>query len=204
MAASASLRAAPLLPTVCRLNRQFCVSRKRPDVLQSPLSTLERRERSEAPRPSERLSEHASPPSLACQPKLSRTLASVSEGWSGRRGSNPRPTAWKAVTLPLSYSRLLPPTQGLRPPAPIHALSLAASPARSDRVAHSLSSFASRNRLRPKERRSRSRDPIPPPTPAVDLRRRERSEAPRLSGSAAPGRASDAVGGVRGGRAPLG
>jgi hypothetical protein len=32
--------------------------------------------------------------------------ASVSEGWSGRRGSNPRPTAWKAVTLPLSYSRL--------------------------------------------------------------------------------------------------
>src|SRR3954467_4826828 len=28
------------------------------------------------------------------------------EGWSGRRGSNPRPTAWKAVTLPLSYSRL--------------------------------------------------------------------------------------------------
>ena len=34
--------------------------------------------------------------------------------WSGRRGSNPRPTAWKAVTLPLSYSRLLP---GLRPQA---------------------------------------------------------------------------------------
>jgi hypothetical protein len=29
-----------------------------------------------------------------------------SENWSGRRGSNPRPTAWKAVTLPLSYSRL--------------------------------------------------------------------------------------------------
>jgi hypothetical protein len=26
--------------------------------------------------------------------------------WSGRRGSNPRPTAWKAVTLPLSYSRM--------------------------------------------------------------------------------------------------
>src|SRR5208282_4302160 len=25
--------------------------------------------------------------------------------WSGRRGSNPRPTAWKAVTLQLSYSR---------------------------------------------------------------------------------------------------
>ena len=32
--------------------------------------------------------------------------------WSGRRGSNPRPTAWKAVTLPLSYSRFAP-----RPPA---------------------------------------------------------------------------------------
>ena len=30
----------------------------------------------------------------------------ANEGWSGRRGSNPRPTAWKAVTLPLSYSRL--------------------------------------------------------------------------------------------------
>ena len=28
--------------------------------------------------------------------------------WSGRRGSNPRPTAWKAVTLPLSYSRFPP------------------------------------------------------------------------------------------------
>jgi hypothetical protein len=33
-------------------------------------------------------------------------LDPTSEGWSGRRGSNPRPTAWKAVTLPLSYSRL--------------------------------------------------------------------------------------------------
>ncbi len=28
--------------------------------------------------------------------------------WSGRRESNPRPTAWKAVTLPLSYSRFPP------------------------------------------------------------------------------------------------
>ena len=34
--------------------------------------------------------------------------------WSGRRGSNPRPTAWKAVTLPLSYSRLLLPPLPLR------------------------------------------------------------------------------------------
>jgi hypothetical protein len=39
----------------------------------------------------------ASRSSLACR---------SSGGWSGRRGSNPRPTAWKAVTLPLSYSRL--------------------------------------------------------------------------------------------------
>ena len=36
--------------------------------------------------------------------------------WSGRRGSNPRPTAWKAVTLPLSYSRQLRPNTA-RPPA---------------------------------------------------------------------------------------
>jgi hypothetical protein len=42
---------------------------------------------------------------LACQPKLAQRQY-ASEGWSGRRGSNPRPTAWKAVTLPLSYSRL--------------------------------------------------------------------------------------------------
>ena len=52
--------------------------------------------------------------STAVSPTRSRWLASrssldasrASEGWSGRRGSNPRPTAWKAVTLPLSYSRL--------------------------------------------------------------------------------------------------
>ena len=34
------------------------------------------------------------------------SFPAASGGWSGRRGSNPRPTAWKAVTLPLSYSRL--------------------------------------------------------------------------------------------------
>jgi hypothetical protein len=28
------------------------------------------------------------------------------ENWSGRRGSNPQPTAWEAATLPLSYSRM--------------------------------------------------------------------------------------------------
>jgi hypothetical protein len=27
--------------------------------------------------------------------------------WSGRRGSNPQPTAWEAATLPLSYSRFV-------------------------------------------------------------------------------------------------
>jgi hypothetical protein len=27
------------------------------------------------------------------------------QNWSGRRGSNPQPTAWEAATLPLSYSR---------------------------------------------------------------------------------------------------
>src|SRR5437762_833686 len=34
------------------------------------------------------------------------TLAPYLQFWSGRRESNPRPTAWKAVTLPLSYSRI--------------------------------------------------------------------------------------------------
>jgi hypothetical protein len=48
-----------------------------------------------------RVSRFGGQPSLACQPKP----AQAGEGWSGRRGSNPRPTAWKAVTLPLSYSR---------------------------------------------------------------------------------------------------
>ena len=40
---------------------------------------------------------------------LARKLTVISHPeskiWSGRRESNPRPTAWKAVTLPLSYSR---------------------------------------------------------------------------------------------------
>ena len=48
------------------------------------------------------------------------------EFWSGRRGSNPQPTAWEAATLPLSYSRFLNPiircrfvkeTGARRPPA---------------------------------------------------------------------------------------
>src|SRR5690606_7265431 len=36
------------------------------------------------------------------------------KSWSGRRESNPRPTAWKAVTLPLSYSRLREPLVAAR------------------------------------------------------------------------------------------
>ena len=56
------------------------------------------------------------PASLASRIRLHHWLASrssrkkimASAVWSGRRGSNPRPTAWKAVTLPLSYSRQFP------------------------------------------------------------------------------------------------
>ena len=44
---------------------------------------------------------------LACQPKLTRELAGVSEGWSGKRDSNPRLRPWQGRTLPLSYSRSL-------------------------------------------------------------------------------------------------
>ena len=50
---------------------------------------------------------HLAPRSVAtAMAGLSAVARGASEGWSGRRGSNPRPTAWKAVTLPLSYSRL--------------------------------------------------------------------------------------------------
>src|SRR5436190_18900164 len=42
--------------------------------------------------------------SVACRAQPTSFVAA--KGWSGRRGSNPRPTAWKAVTLPLSYSRV--------------------------------------------------------------------------------------------------
>ena len=40
------------------------------------------------------------------QRRFARHSSFVTAFWSGRRESNPRPTAWKAVTLPLSYSRL--------------------------------------------------------------------------------------------------
>jgi hypothetical protein len=52
---------------------------------------------------------------LGRQPQLARRMWGASEGWSGRRESNPRPTAWKAETLPLSYSRLRAPTSPRAP-----------------------------------------------------------------------------------------
>ena len=47
---------------------------------------------------------------ILCRTELSNlfsipTFRPSLRAWSGRRESNPRPTAWKAVTLPLSYSR---------------------------------------------------------------------------------------------------
>src|SRR5213078_2533283 len=52
--------------------------------------------------------------------------------WSGRRASNPRPTAWKAVTLPLSYSRLraarLGACSALRPARPAAPICFLPSP----------------------------------------------------------------------------
>lgn len=40
-------------------------------------------------------------PSIACQPKLAEAEDRISKGWSGKRDSNPQPTAWKAVALPI-------------------------------------------------------------------------------------------------------
>ena len=37
--------------------------------------------------------------------QTNRSRQSIWIVWSGRRGSNPRPSAWKADALPLSYSR---------------------------------------------------------------------------------------------------
>ena len=74
---------------------------------------------------------HLAPPSVAtARAGLPAVARGASEGWSGRRGSNPRPTAWKAVTLPLSYSRLREPfcpfatagkpaSSDLHPPEPL-------------------------------------------------------------------------------------
>src|SRR4030095_2897591 len=67
----------------------------------------------------------------ACLAEARRHYSPASEGWSGRRGSNPRPTAWKAVTLPLSYSRLRssppPRLSALRRAKPARCLSSAES-----------------------------------------------------------------------------
>jgi hypothetical protein len=69
------------------------------------------------------------------------SLRSSSGVWSGRRGSNPRPTAWKAVTLPLSYSRPLnaPRDRTDRPSEPAAGL-----PRRSSRERLRLPAFALR------------------------------------------------------------
>ncbi len=37
--------------------------------------------------------------------ELRARRSGLDKPWSGRRGSNPQPTAWEAATLPLSYSR---------------------------------------------------------------------------------------------------
>ena len=64
---------------------------------------------------------HPSPSTCRSADRWLATRSSLrqfqSEGWSGRRGSNPRPTAWKAVTLPLSYSRPRCPARPAKPAA---------------------------------------------------------------------------------------
>ena len=67
-------------------------------------------------------------PMATARPRISslaRPLIWKGLNWSGRRGSNPRPTAWKAVTLPLSYSRLLPHSGGFAPGPPTRSLKAA-------------------------------------------------------------------------------
>ena len=77
---------------------------------------------------------HLRPSGYGGQPSRASWLANrsslaclVSEGWSGRRGSNPRPTAWKAVTLPLSYSRLRAHALSVRASAGTPAIVISAS-----------------------------------------------------------------------------
>ncbi len=80
--------------------------------------------------------------------------------WSGRRGSNPRPTAWKAVTLPLSYSRF--PSGSARP---LHALSPVPG-AGPPPLAYRRPSFtSSSDPARPRERRVVARGGFEPPKP---------------------------------------
>ena len=92
--------------------------------------------------------------------------------WSGRRGSNPRPTAWKAVTLPLSYSRLAslvrgraPPRSPLRVARPFSVPSLIRSaPCRHVRIAAGRPAEARGAGLR-SERRLVARGGFEPPKP---------------------------------------
>src|SRR5262249_25991490 len=73
-------------------------------------------------------------------------------------GSNPRPTAWKAVTLPLSYSRL-------RTRCPVHS-PCSAPPAQTARVhRRRLAGLPSRSPLRSSERRLVAREGLEPSKP---------------------------------------
>jgi hypothetical protein len=96
-----------------------------------------------------------------------------SEGWSGRRGSNPRPTAWKAVTLPLSYSRLRArsatfiPRYALRragPPRSVHATHFTDSVAGTSRTATSRHALAGQPSLQ-RKRRLVAREGLEPSKP---------------------------------------
>lgn len=55
-----------------------------------------------------RRSRNASSSGMAKDGKWGNVPANVRDRWSGRWDSNPRPAAWEAATLPLSYSRLGP------------------------------------------------------------------------------------------------
>jgi hypothetical protein len=101
--------------------------------------------------------------------------APADKTWSGRRGSNPRPTAWKAVTLPLSYSRAGLHTRGASPPrTPLRAHSRGPfSPLRSR------GSLAARSFANPLSTR-RHTQPLPLVSPRSNLFHGLPTEAPRL------------------------
>ena len=96
----------------------------RPDLNQSPSSTR--------PPYTGNPAKAARQPSPGSPADTHRSALRAGRKWSGRRGSNPRPTAWKAVTLPLSYSRLRrSPTRRYARPC---ALRLALRPAQDDHL----------------------------------------------------------------------
>jgi hypothetical protein len=79
-----------------------------PTELHRPFLAGSRQRAPGSERPSQQRSEarRAIHPCSGEQHSLTAACCLLPTAWSGRRGSNPRPTAWKAVTLPLSYSRL--------------------------------------------------------------------------------------------------